>query len=133
MNEEQRLKEKDEAEARQKAREQERLTRKEPEVKAYELTLKNVDLPGLPAPLANTNALAKADQPAATIGAVSTNAPTAATTQPAFPHETLGDEAEPDKAPAVDFVLEESEHILVDYLGLLSKNKTLTASRAATP
>ncbi len=133
LNEEQRLKEKNEAEARQKAREQERLTRKEPEVKTYELTLKNVDLPGLPAPLANTNALAKADQSAATISAMSTNAPTAATTKPASPHETLGDEAEPDKAPTVDFVLEESEHILVDYVGLLSKNKTLTASRAATP
>ena len=31
-----------------------------------------------------------------------------------------------------DYVLEESQHILVDYLGLLAKRKTLTASNPAS-
>ena len=56
LNEKQRLKEQEEAEARQKARDKERLARPEPPEKVYELTLKQADLPGLPPPVAKTNA-----------------------------------------------------------------------------
>src|SRR6185436_6689559 len=55
LNEKQRLKEKDEADARQKARDKERLARKEADHKIYELALKQVDLPGLPPPVEKTN------------------------------------------------------------------------------
>ena len=55
-NEKQRLKEQDEAEARQKARDKERLARPEPPEKVYEMTLKQADQPGLPPPVAKTNA-----------------------------------------------------------------------------
>ncbi len=132
LNEAQRLKEKTEIEARQKAREQERRTRKKPEMKVYELTLKDVDQPGLPAPVAKTNDLAKAEDSAAARGAGGANAPTAAV-ESLTPGEDLAAEAEDQSSPAVDFVLEEAQHILVDYLGLLTKHKTLTASRAAAP
>ena len=60
LNEKQRLKEKEEAEALQKAREKERRTRKETKEKVYELALKQVDLPGLPPPVTKTNTAAVA-------------------------------------------------------------------------
>jgi hypothetical protein len=41
-------------------------------------------------------------------------------------------EDEDAKGSAPDYVLEESQHILVDYLGLLAKRKTLTASNPAS-
>jgi carboxyl-terminal processing protease len=55
LNEQQRIKEKEEADARQKARDRERRARPEPLEKVYEITLKQVDLPGLPPPLQRTN------------------------------------------------------------------------------
>ncbi len=57
LNEKLRLKERDEAEARIKARDKERLARQEPPEKAYEITLKLAQQPGLPPPMAHTNAL----------------------------------------------------------------------------
>jgi carboxyl-terminal processing protease len=57
LNEAKRLKEKEEAEARQKARDQERLAREEADKKIYELALKHLDLPGLPPPVQKTNAV----------------------------------------------------------------------------
>ena len=53
MNEKQLLKEKDEAEARQKARDDERKKRKESAQKAYEIKLAQVDSPGLPPAITN--------------------------------------------------------------------------------
>lgn len=125
LNEKQRLQEKDENEARQKARDQERLARKEPETKLYELTLKDVSQPGLPAPVVKTNSLAKAQSPAG--AGVSTNT-AVASAQSETPHPDLGDEASEEKAPPVDFVLDEAERILADYVSLLAKNKSLTAA-----
>jgi carboxyl-terminal processing protease len=116
LNEQTRLKEKDEADARMKARDQERLTRKEPSEKIYEITLKNAVLPGLPAPVAKTNALAKA----AMQGSGGTNE-TAATPIPAHPRLENSADDEEEKPPAVDATMIEAEHILVDYLELLSK------------
>src|SRR5205823_8089958 len=55
LNEQARLKEKEEADARQKARDKERLARKDADLKVYELALKQVDLPGLPPPVQKTN------------------------------------------------------------------------------
>ncbi len=51
LNEEQRLKEKEEAEARSKARQEELKARPPIDEKVYELTLKLADLPGLPPPV----------------------------------------------------------------------------------
>jgi carboxyl-terminal processing protease len=129
LNEQQRLKEKNEAEARQKARERERLARKDPDVKEYDLTLKDVDNAGLPAPVARTNTLAKASsKPSAAAG--STNSASAAPASGTDPD--TGEEVAEETAPPTDFVLEESQHILVDYLGLLSKDKALAAGKTAS-
>lgn len=131
LNEQQRLQEKEEAAARQKAREKERLGRSLPEITVYELTLKNVDQPGLPPPVARTNTLAAAEaklSPDAVGGAQEVAAANLSETDDAEAAEE-GDES---KVPPPDFVLEESQRILVDYLGLLIKNKTLTASSPAS-
>ncbi|MCU0784047.1 MAG: carboxy terminal-processing peptidase, partial [Verrucomicrobia bacterium] len=129
LNEQQRLKEKDEAEARQKARDKERLARKDPDRKIYELALKQTDLPGLPPPVAKTNALAKSL--AANVGAsgASTHSASAASQLPS-PGGSLDEEdEEEEKPPAVDVTLEEAEHILVDYISLLSQKSLLTVNR----
>ena len=63
LNEKERLKEKEESEARQKARDKERLARKESNEKVYELSLRQSDEPGLPPPVAKTNVLASLQYP----------------------------------------------------------------------
>jgi carboxyl-terminal processing protease len=128
LNEKQRLKEKEEDDARHKARDKERLARQEPQEKVYELSLKQASLPGLPPPVQKTNsALAKLSgaKGAAVVGE-GTNSAVAAVATPA---PTLSDEAEEEKAPVVDATLDETEHILVDYLTLLSKNNVAAMGR----
>jgi carboxyl-terminal processing protease len=118
LDEKQRLKEQDEAEARQKARDQDRLARPEPQEKVYEITVKQADQPGLPPPVAKTNAaLAKLSiRAGARAPGVSTNS--AAVAAPSG--DTL-DEADADRPAPPDEPLLEAEHILVDYLSLLPK------------
>jgi carboxyl-terminal processing protease len=127
LNEKQQLKERDEAEARQKAREKERKARKEPAEKVYELTLKQASLPGLPPPVAKTNsAIAKLSMPKAGGLVVGTNATVATAT--AVPK--LDNSAEEEKAPPTDAALDEAEHILVDYLYLLPKGNLVTVGHS---
>jgi len=118
LNEEQRLKEQDEAEARQKARDKDRLARPESQDKVYEITLKLADQPGLPPPVAKTNAaLARLSAPAgAGISGVSSNSAAAAA-----PGGDDFEEADVEKPTPPDEPLLEAEHILVDYLSLLPK------------
>src|SRR5207247_1768770 len=61
MNEATRWKEKNEADARSKARKKDLASRPEPLGKIYEITLKNVADAGLPAPVAKTNQVKKAE------------------------------------------------------------------------
>jgi carboxyl-terminal processing protease len=104
LNEKVRLKEKAEDDARQKARDKERLARKAPEPKVYELTLKNVSMPGLPPPVAKTNTVASVTAAHGTASA-----------------DPLSDDLEDEKPPAIDPTLDETQSILVDYLHLLGK------------
>jgi carboxyl-terminal processing protease len=124
LNEQQRLKEQEEAEARQKARNEERLARQEPPEKVYELTLEQASLPGLPPPVTRTNAtVAKLTAPAAagTPGASTTSAAAGAA------GADNPDEAEVEQPPAADPPLAEAEQILLDYLSLLPKGGVTTA------
>lgn len=126
LNEPKRLREKDEADARTKARDKERRARAETKEKIYELTLKLVDLPGLPAAVQKTNAtVAKAT------GVSAAGGDNTVSVTPAKPRATDGatdlDEEE-EKAPAVDATLEEAEHILTDYITLLSQKGFATTS-----
>ena len=126
LNEKQRLKEQAEAEARQKARDKERLARAEPQEKVYEITLKQADLPGLPPPVAKTNApLAKLSfHGGAGTSGVSSNSAAAAA-----PAGDNPDEADAEKPAPPDEPLLEAEHILVDYLSVLPKGNLVTTDR----
>ena len=127
LNEEQRLREQEEAEARQKARDKERLARPEPPEKVYELTLKQAAVPGLPPPVTKTNAaLAKLSaRPGTALPGASANT-AVASTGPA-PGEDSLDDAEAEKPPVTDAPLVEAEHILIDYLSVLPKGNLVTA------
>lgn len=129
LNEASRLKEKEEAEARHKARDKERLARKESPQLVYELTLKQVDLPGLPPPVQKTNATL-ARTPAGVGAALSTNA-VAAISQAAESIPAMDGEEEEEKAPVVDAALEEVEQILKDYISLLSRKNLLSLKQGS--
>jgi carboxyl-terminal processing protease len=139
LNEAVRLKEKEESDARTKARKRELAARPEPPGKVYEIKLKDVDLPGLPPPLTRTN----------TASATATNAPKSAAVAaeksaavqtaradkpvktPAADRDDEDDDGEPDDAdiPAVDPTLDETRRILVDYLTLLDREHGVAANR----
>jgi carboxyl-terminal processing protease len=111
LNETQRLKEKEETDARAKSRKTERKARPDPGAKVYEITLKNADQPGLPPPVAKTN-----EPPAIATAAATAAATKADETDPKTAKET---DAEPEeKAPAVDVSLEEAKRILLDLIEL---------------
>jgi carboxyl-terminal processing protease len=126
LNEKQRIQEKEEADARQKARDKERLARKDPQEKIYELTLRQVDLPGLPPPLEKTNSVARLALKGASSG-VSTNSAVASAAKGTA--ADLNDDGDDEKPPAIDATLTETEHILVDYVAALRKLNLTTAGR----
>ena len=127
LNEKVRLKENQQLDERIKARDKERLARPEPTEKIYELTLKQVDLPGLPPPVAKTNAaLANLSIRGAT-GVSGTGRNSAAVATGNSASEDSIDETDEEKPAAQDAPLTETEHILVDYLSVLRKGSPVTA------
>jgi carboxyl-terminal processing protease len=114
LNEKDRLKEKEEMEARIKARDKERKARKETAEKVYDVTLKLADLPGLPAPTQKTN---------------TTSTASASTGGASVDQEDSLDEP----APGPDLPLVEAEHILMDYMRLLPKSTVVTTARSGQP
>ncbi|HYG21879.1 MAG TPA: carboxy terminal-processing peptidase [Verrucomicrobiae bacterium] len=121
LNEQQRIKEQEEAEQRQKARDKELRARKESEEKVYELTLKQAELPGLPAPLQKTNTVASAEldemmELSAALG----------------DHVAKDDEDDEEKLLTFDWnaaYLQEAQRIMVDYLDLLAKPSPIAANQ----
>ncbi len=97
LNEQDEVKRLEQNTLNQKARDAERAKRKAPAEKIYEITVENADKPGLPPMLWPTNMVA---------AAVSTNAATVST----------------NNLPT-DPWLDETEHILEDYVSLLNKNR----------
>ncbi|MDB6038325.1 MAG: carboxyl-terminal protease, partial [Verrucomicrobiales bacterium] len=110
LNEAERRKEMAEAKVRQKEYEKENLAVRASMPTTYNITLKNVELPGLPQPLPHTNSVAIASNE---IAAKSRNE--AEATQPADLSQ--------------DVILTEAEHILADYVQLLA-HKTETSLSA---
>ena len=109
LNEEARLKEMKENEERVEARKKERKSRHDSEDKVYELTLKQVDLPGL--------------QPPAKTGDASTAEPGRDDANP-----DDGEDVSPeDKTPAVDVTLKETKRILLDLVALSNKETAVAA------
>jgi carboxyl-terminal processing protease len=118
LNEKERLQERDEQELRQKARDQERLARKEPTEKVYEITLKNVSMTGLPEPVQKTNSASAhvtGDYDSTSSGAASAS-------------DVSDDEGDEDKPAPVDPTMREAQRILVDYVGLIGNRAVLAAS-----
>ena len=115
LNEGQRLKEKEEAEARSKTRQQELKSRPEIAERVYDITLKLADLPGLPPPASKTNVVAKIDSP-------DTSA------------KEEGESESPEtKVSPVDVTLKEAKRILVDLIGLGSADTDVAASGKKIP
>ncbi len=126
LNEMQRLKEAEENEARERGREQEIKSRKRPDEKVYKITLKQVDDPGLPKPLELTDskpaAGANGDAPVAEVA--NSDADDNATVKEGDPADLAPEERAP---------LEEAEHILVDYIGLLHSHPSIAAQERPQP
>ncbi len=116
LNEKQRLGEKEQDTARNEARKKERASRPPSQQQQYEITLKNVDQPGLPAPL---------------------SAVAASNSQTSALDESDGEPETPDQARASkdqpsDATLEETKHILVDYIQLLQGSSDSPVARHST-
>jgi carboxyl-terminal processing protease len=108
LNETERIREREEADLKRQARLAERKGREPKPGKLYEITLADVDKPGLPAPLTHSQIAASDDSP------------------PAGHRRTLASEAEEDELE-VDPVMDEAQSILLDYIELQSANKVVTA------
>jgi carboxyl-terminal processing protease len=119
-----RLKEKQEADERAKVRKRELAARPDSPDKVYELALKNVDQPGLPAPTVKTNSVKTARANGSPHGqpGVSAQPPAA---------EAGSVEGDPDESgfeesvPEIDIALEEAKRILADLITASTKNKPL--------
>jgi len=121
------MKENDEAEARQKAREKELRARKETDEKVYGITLKQVDLPGLPPATQKTNSVAMKNS---TRGdALETNAVAAVASSTGVVADLDGELEGDEKPPLVDANLNEAERIMLDYLALLPKSSPMLATQ----
>jgi carboxyl-terminal processing protease len=129
LNEKQRLKEKEEQDTRLKARDKERLARVEPTEKVYELTLKEAGQPGLPAPVQRTNSVAVKLSGSKSGVQSSPNTNAVASSGSASLDNDGESDADELKPPAQDPALAESEHILVDYVSVLTKSSLLTAGQ----
>lgn len=124
LNEEEQLKEREKAEVQKKARERELKARKALDEKIYEITLKH-GTPFITDPRTNQTAVAAQANPP-----VDGQAPVSVGLSPPGGGTNVGpaEASDSEKAPVVDADLEEAEHILTDYITLLKKDATLTAS-----
>jgi carboxyl-terminal processing protease len=132
LNERQRLKEAEENEARQKARDQELKSRKWPDEKIYDITLQQADLPGLPTPLIITNGMVDTNSPFAGAASAPKLEETTATNETIATAPGDVSPPPPDLNPA-DIPTEEraslleAERILVDYISLWNPDSPVTA------
>jgi carboxyl-terminal processing protease len=136
LNEAQRLKEKQEADERAKARKKELAARPEPPEKVYEITLKQVDEPGLPPAISKTNHVAKVDGHAGgffrNTGKTDQGTKTEDTNNQAKSDAGIEDrdEVSEDKVPSLDITLEEAKRILMDLVYLSMQSPAVNTTRA---
>lgn len=130
LNEKLRLKEMAEDKARAEAQKKERLARKDPEEKVYEISVKQADLPGLPPPVQKTNLLTMGAGSSET-NAVSPDVTAAHATKPVAGHGTNPVTAKEEDPAPVDVNLIEAERILSDYISLMQKRGLLTSTQSA--
>ena len=113
LNEKSRVKEWDEEDLRQRARNKERLARTTPDRVTYDVSLQQAELPGL-------TVTAKTNAP---VASVTGDAPVKVT--PAGDDAEAADEA----AQIVDPALEETQRILLDYIGILARKGVAATTR----
>jgi carboxyl-terminal processing protease len=113
LNEKERARELQEARDREEARKKEREARSASGRVVYDLTLKNVNTPGLPKPASLSKATA------------SPNSESSTNLTGLDDEADAGEEAD----PQVDPTLDETGRILLDYISLLGKSNVLTASK----
>lgn len=142
LNEQQRLKEAEDAEARKLGREQELKSRKLPERTVYDLNIKNNEVvmtqendswhPNLAMlPTSVTSAVdPDAPKPAKAPGGP---AVASASTGSGNQASASTDVSEADKIPQIDPGMEETERILLDYIALLQKDAALTRDSSHAP
>jgi len=137
MNEAKRWKEKNEADARSKARKKDLASRPEPPGKIYEITLKNVADSGLPAPMAKTNQVSKAETESEKVEKKLKKFP--ANENKRDPKESAiegstdeDEEATDSGAAAVDISMDETKRILTDYIDLSLRKHTLAGPVGAS-
>ncbi|MBN8248416.1 MAG: carboxy terminal-processing peptidase [Verrucomicrobia bacterium] len=130
LNEAERRREIAENKARMEARKKELAARKEHLPTTWEITLKNVDLPGLPAPMTNqvVSAIHKAEEDLAKDEVAAADAAGELTPEARVGlSEDDADEDEPEKGPANDPQLRETERIVLDLLKLSPPRKGFSA------
>jgi carboxyl-terminal processing protease len=125
LNEKKRLEEVDDNEARIKARNQERQARAPLDETVYDITLKDAVRPGLPPPESITNSFA-AKSVGGAHGAGGTNALASADSPDA---DASGDASVGEDVWRQRAALEETENILLDYIGLLPKDPLWTRNQ----
>lgn len=117
LNEAQRLKEKQEADERFKARKKELAARAEPSWKIYEINLKQAEQPGLPAPVAKTNSVKTASATGSGTNAVAKTGT-----------EDAEDAVPEEKIAAVDIAMDEAKRILIDLVNLTGRGGSLAGA-----
>jgi carboxyl-terminal processing protease len=132
LNEQQRLKEKQDIDARQKARQAELKSRPETKETVYELTLKQAGEPGLPAPMSKTNEVTSASSsstiPEHALVAKSSDTPKSDDSKAAAKDDDEDDATGESKVAPVDAGLKEAKRILVDLISLWSRADSVAVS-----
>jgi carboxyl-terminal processing protease len=123
LNMQQRLKEKEEATARMKARQADLKARPDTGEKVYEITLKQVDQPGLPEPVAKDPQLT---QTTPSTGAHPDHPDVA---QANTSSSEDGDLDTDSKGPSLDVTLKEAKRIMADLISLWPKDSSVAATR----
>ncbi len=131
LNEQTRLKETDENEVRQKARDEELKSRKWPDEKIYDIGLEQAESNGLPVPLVITNGVVLTNSAPLIAKSNSDVTPDGGPTAPADDEPDTapksGVPADPAGLPTEDRAsLLEAERILVDYIALWNSGTALT-------
>ena len=131
LNEKVRLNEKKEADDRAKARKKELAARPEVPGKIYDITLKLVDEPGLPAPTVRTNtaSITNAVKKGLATFKNTNSAPAEIADVKTFNPDPDEDDPADANVPVVDPTLDETRRILVDYISFLAKKSGVAVSR----
>ncbi len=127
LNEAQRLKEKQEADDRLKARKKELAARAPSPETVYDIKLKDVDVPGLPAPEKKTNTVASVE--GSKNGKTSPSGTASVDPNEKAPADELnGEESTDDKVAGVDVALDEARRILADLVKLSPPSEGLAVT-----